>query len=405
MTLTTGRPAADEIARTINTGERAGFNTTKHLEYATRQARERNFQDILIVDVDAHHYESESWPDIVKYIEDPIVRHRGMGTSRHGGGGATTLMYSNPGNQPVSGRVIRYPRRKLEQVDPTPHRDVQLIRREMEAIGIDYQVVFPTPMLELGMHPDPHIEAQLSWAYTRWMVEEILPQDPKIKSMVYLPFNDPSACLRTIEYFSEKAGVVGFIVTSARYKPVHHNDYMPIYRALEERNMPLGFHASFYTTERIFEGMNRFLSVHALGFILYNLVHLTNLVINGIPERFPNLKFIWIENGLAWAPFLMQRLDNEYMMRTSEAPLLKKKPSEYMQDFYYTTQPMEDGNLKALQMTMEMINAETQLMFASDYPHWDFNLPSTIYDLPFLSEQAKRNILGENASRIFNLQK
>ena len=52
-----------------------------------------------------------------------------------------------------------------------------------------------------------------------------------------------------------------------------------------------------------------------------------------------------------------------------------------------------------------MINAETQLMFASDYPHWDFNLPSTIYDLPFLSEQAKRQILGENARRVFNLDK
>ena len=44
-----------------------------------------------------------------------------------------------------------------------------------------------------------------------------------------------------------------------------------------------------------------------------------------------------------------------------------------------------------------MINAETQLLYSSDYPHWDMDLPSTIYDLPFLSEQAKRNILGGNA--------
>jgi hypothetical protein len=44
-------------------------------------------------------------------------------------------------------------------------------------------------------------------------------------------------------------------------------------------------------------------------------------------------------------------------------------------------------------------------MFASDYPHWDFNLPSTIYDLPFLSDQARRQILGENARRVFNLDK
>ena len=153
----------------------------------------------------------------------------------------------------------------------------------------------------------------------------------------------------------------------------------------------------------MFEGMNKFLSVHALGFIFYNLVHITNLVVNGIPERFPRLKLLWIESGLAWIPFLMQRLDNEYMMRTSEAPLLKKLPSDYMRDMFYTTQPMETHDLGALQTSMRMMNAETQLMFASDYPHWDFNLPSTIYDLPFLSDKARHNILGGTAHRLFKL--
>ena len=51
-----------------------------------------------------------------------------------------------------------------------------------------------------------------------------------------------------------------------------------------------------------------------------------------------------------------------------------------------------------------LIKAETQLLYSSDYPHWDFDLPSTIYDLPFLNEQAKRNILGGNAIRLFNLK-
>ena len=392
-----GRDATDDT-RSINVGDRSSYNTARHLAHATEQAQERNFSEMLIVDADAHHYENESWPDIVKYIENSVLRHRAEG-------GRAVLGRSNV-DQNRAGRIYASTRRRFETVPDDVPRDITLIRREMEAIGIDYQIVFPTPMLHLGMHPDAQMESQLSWAYSRWMTEEILPHDPRIKTMIYLPFNDPEAALRTVEYFSDKPGVAGFMVTGPRYKPVHDNVYMPIYRALEERGLPLGFHAGYHSSERVFEGMNRFLSVHALGFTLYNMVHLTNMVINGIPERFPGLKVLWIESGMAWVPFLMQRLDNEYLMRTSEAPLLRKKPSEYMREnFYYTTQPMEYDNLEALEVTMRMMNAETQLLFASDFPHWDFNLPSTVYDLPFLSEHAKRRILGQNAEDLFQLNR
>ena len=63
--------------------------------------------------------------------------------------------------------------------------------------------------------------------------------------------------------------------------------------------------------------------------------------------------------------------------------------------------PRDTGMLEA---TFRMIKAETQLLYSSDYPHWDFDLPSTIYDLPFLSEDAKRNILGGNALRLFGME-
>jgi uncharacterized protein len=143
--------------------------------------------------------------------------------------------------------------------------------------------------------------------------------------------------------------------------------------------------------------------VHALGFPFYNMIHLTNWVTNGLGERFPKLPVIWIEGGLAWIAFLMQRLDHEYMLRPSEYPLLKKKPGDYMRDMYYASQPMERVDDVALQCTLRMINAETQLLYASDYPHWDFDLPGTIWDLPFLSEKAKHNILGGTAARLFKL--
>ena len=90
----------------------------------------------------------------------------------------------------------------------------------------------------------------------------------------------------------------------------------------------------------------------------------------------------------------MQRLDSEYFMRSSEAPLLKRPPSEYIREMFFTCQPMESRDQKLLRSTFEAIDAETQLLYASDWPHWDFDSPSVIWDLPFLDETAKRNILG-----------
>lgn len=391
---------ADQIQK-MNVAGHGGLDTTQHLANAIRQADERNLHDLLIVDVDAHHHEMSAWAEIIKYIEDPVIRHQAESGLR--GAGPRALLHASQRRPGGSGRRPRYYSKEITESGGNP--DLERIKRTMRAIGIDYQVIFPTPLLELGLHPDPEIETAVSWAYTRWFTEEMLPQDPRMRTMVYLPMNDPQACLRAVERFSDHEGVVGFMVTAGRRRfPVHDNQYMKLYRALEERGMPLGFHAVYDQKERMFEGMNRFLSVHALGFVVFNMVHMTNWVINGLPERFPNLDVIWIESGLAWVPFLMQRLDNEYLMRSSEAPLLQGRPSEYISRFYFSTQPLEMDNLDALELTMKMINAETQLLFSSDYPHWDFNLPSTIYDLPFLTERAKRRILGENAAGLFGIE-
>src|SRR3984893_14045316 len=124
--------------------------------------------------------------------------------------------------------------------------------------------------------------------------------------------------------------------------------------------------------------MNKFISVHALGFVWHNMVHMTNWIMNGLPERFPKLPVVWIESGLAWLPFMMQRLDHSYLMRQSDAPLLQKLPSQYIREMYFTSQPMERTNLELLASTFNAISAETQLMYSSDWPHWDFDVPGRI---------------------------
>ncbi|MBO0740840.1 MAG: amidohydrolase [Hyphomicrobiaceae bacterium] len=382
---------------TINT------DTRDILSHATIQAE--GLEDYFLVDIDAHVTETSFWNEIIDLIDNDVIRQMGESMMMRPGN-TTALLNAQPGTlyQNVYGRI---PHQVVlaEAVDNSgSHRFTELARRSMDAMGIDYQVVFPTPMLVLGMHPQDDIEAAVGRAYNRWLIERILPEDERIKGLLYLPFNSPQAAMDIVRDFGAAKGVIGFTITCTRNRPVHHNQYMKLYAMIEETGKPLAFHSGFHWGDPSFLQLNRFISMHALSFVHYSLIHLTNWVINALPERFPKLKLVWVESGLAWIPFIMQRLDHEFMMRVCEAPNLKRLPSEYIREMYFTSQPLERSNMKLLEATFDAIKAGTQLLFASDWPHWDFDPPSSITTIPFLSEQEKRNILGLNAARLFNLE-
>jgi hypothetical protein len=373
------------------------------LARATRQAAERGLDKYFIVDADSHIGDGLAWAEVLKFVENETVRDAAMFFG--GGTGRSAFLNDTPGlqHQHAGGRIPHGAHLREPIADKSVPREVALSRKAMDAMALDYQIFFPSALLFLGMHPQREIEAELATAYNRWIVEQVLPHEPRMKAMLYLPYNTPEAAEATVKRFLGAPGVVGFLVTSTRYQPVHANEYMRLYAMLEEADMPIGFHAHHNWNNEYTRHLNRFLSMHAISFVLSNLVHLTNWVINGLPVRFPKLKVLWIESGLAWLPFLMQRLDHEYLMRVSEAPLLKRLPSEYISEMFYTMQPMEATNLKLLEGTFEAIRADTQLLYASDWPHWDFDVPAKVFDLPFLDERARRNILGLNAARVFNL--
>ena len=111
-----------------------------------------------------------------------------------------------------------------------------------------------------------------------------------------------------------------------------------------------------------------------------------------------------MESGVFWIPLMMQRLDVEYLKRQSEAPLLTKKPSEYIKNMYFGAQPIElPEDLSYLRQVIDMIGGADRIMYASDYPHWDYDPPSTITELPILSEKEKKRILSGTAEEVFGI--
>ncbi len=373
------------------------------LDNAEKEARKRNLYDFPIVDADCH-YLYTPLEELSDFVEEPWRRR--FREREHGTRSSHTLLPVDLGDRTVEGRMktmqlfMRQPKPEGEVLPRVIYPLVDSSRK----MGIDYSVVFPTDMLTLGLTPRSDFEVAFAYAYARWMTEKILPFDDSLLTMLYLPLSNPEASIQIVKEFGDRKGVVGGLVTSVRDQPIHHNDFMPLFRLLEERELVLGFHTVSHWQEHVFRQFNRFLSAHALGFPFYNMVQMTNLIVNGIPERFPGLKVLFIEAGVAWIPFMAYRLDNEYMLRPSEAPLLRKRPSEYMRNFYFTSQPLEmPANPSELEWLFRTFDAESHLLYASDYPHQDFDTPASIYDLPFLSEQAKRKILGENALKLFRI--
>jgi uncharacterized protein len=127
------------------------------------------------------------------------------------------------------------------------------------------------------------------------------------------------------------------------------------------------------------------------------------MVLEGVFERFPKLKVVVIEGGFGWLPALAWRLDRHWERAKDEVPDLARKPSDYIRDHVWiTTQPMEEPeNRQQLLDVMGWIGHE-RILFATDYPHWDFDDPARV--LPRgLAPEHKRMIEAENARRLFNL--
>jgi uncharacterized protein len=127
-----------------------------------------------------------------------------------------------------------------------------------------------------------------------------------------------------------------------------------------------------------------------------------SMVANGVFDRFPELHLLLVEGGFAWAPALMWRMDQSWRALRAETPWLKSLPSDHIRrNIRWSTQPFEEPeNPTHIVDLIEMMGSDRLLLFASDYPHWDFDSP--LRALPnVLGADLKRKILWENASSFY----
>src|SRR2546423_625134 len=214
------------------------LNTSQLLRHARKQAHQRNLDDMTIVDVDAHHYENENYGEFLPFMENDVFRQLILSSRSKNRASITPTQI---GYQDMGGRVTRYPMRGTEKTENGTLRDVQLGHRWMDAMSVDYSCLFPTGMLNIGLHPQKEMEHELCWAYNRWLTEKVLPESGgRFYSMLSLPFNSPDEALRQVETFGDRKHVGGFMVTTVRsHMAGNRNAYLKVYPAIQERRAAL----------------------------------------------------------------------------------------------------------------------------------------------------------------------
>ena len=133
------------------------------------------------------------------------------------------------------------------------------------------------------------------------------------------------------------------------------------------------------------------------------VANIVSMLETAVPVRWPDVRFAFMEAGSGWVPWLANRLDKEYIERRREVPLLQERPSHYMRGFFYGTQPIEEPDAaNRHRKQFDLFDGENKAMFASDWPHHDFDHPQFFFGLPF-ARDARRKIMGEKRGRFFGL--
>jgi predicted TIM-barrel fold metal-dependent hydrolase len=359
------------------------------VQAAEEVARARS-QRTGIVDCDVHPM-PKSIDDIRAYMAEPFK-------SRYKGGGRG--FFGNPAHGA-----------RLDAVTPSggaPGTDPDFMREQLlDLYGIDYAILMPRAFCNL--HPDPDFGNAIARAYNDWLMDTWLGKynaDGRYKGSITINHNDPLEAAREIERCAGHPHMVQVMTDSGARAPFGQRQYYPIYEMCDRYGLPFAIHPG---TDGM--GVNHQPTVgYPTHYIEWHTLlanaftsHLVSLLTEGVFERFKNMKVVLTEGGVAWCAPLMWRLDAEYKALRDEVPWLTKRPSEYMRDHVrFSSQPLEvPDDPKYLLQIFEMMGAEHILMFASDYPHWDFDSPTHAF--PSMPDQLWQRIFRQNALELYRL--
>jgi predicted TIM-barrel fold metal-dependent hydrolase len=299
-------------------------------------------------------------------------------------------MMSYPPNAPITCR----PDWKLDGARPGSDLPA-LCRDALDAFGSHIGICNPLTGGQVAVSET--MGAAICGAVNDWIMEQWLDREPRLRASIIVPAQAPYLAVEEIDKRAPDPRFVQILMPVACEMMLGRSYYWPIYEAAVKHSLPVGLHAgSMYRYAPTATGWP---SHYLHDYVAQSQTfedQLLSMVSNGVFNRFPTLRVVLIESGVSWLPGFLWRAIKTWRGVRAEVPWVKRSPADIIRgNVRLTIQPFDaPRDAAVIDRIVAEIGCDEMLLFASDYPHWQFEGDAVLP--PGLSPELIRRIRVDN---------
>jgi predicted TIM-barrel fold metal-dependent hydrolase len=278
---------------------------------------------------------------------------------------------------------------------------------DMDLEGIDLAILFPPGSGEEWAMDDPAFAGALCSTLNDARAEYASLAPDRLKLVAKLPMIEPKMAAEELERCVSEHGFVGMVTaTHIREKNLDHPSFDVVWETAERLGVAVCTHGGGQApgqTPFVIDRFDTRLGVHAMTHPVGAMQAVFNFTVGGVLRRFPELRVGFLEAGVGWLPFWLERIDEHWELMPDQAPQIDRPPSEYFRGrCFLTAEPDE----KMIPYVFDAI-APDIICYSSDYCHFDCAFPDSvsIFDKRSdLSEPVKQRLFSRNAAELYKLE-
>jgi uncharacterized protein len=383
--------------------------------------------DLKVIDVDTHVIEPpDLWTSRVpSKLVDQVPRVEKYPQTERSHWRIGDEWATPPGHFGLAGWPYYPPPRPTEfdHIDPGGWQsDVRLKR--MDEYGIFAQVLYPNLIgfdAPLFMKLGSELSILCTQVYNDFLIEFASADPKRLVPIAMVPFWDLEESVTEIK----RAAATGHhgVLFANRFEQIGMPTFVdpywdPVYEVLQDLDLSVNYHIGFTRTKSAIDSMNQYASktpeeharltvLNSSEALLGNAETMRSLLTSNLCDRFPRLKFVSVESGFGYVPYLLESLDWHWKT-TGAFRTLPTLPSEYFRRQCYGSFWFEQQTLRLLDLYPD------NFMFETDYPH-PTSLspgPASPADIPIdhirstfenFEPGLTRKVLHDNAVAVYNL--